>query len=74
MCVYNRHVKKPVPVYIDYTLGEYMHKKRLIGRSFFRTQVLRVGVRIRKPRQEFKGNALKLFFYVVLRQNGALIK
>ena len=35
MCVYKRHIKKPVSIDHDYTLGEYMQQKNLAGRSFF---------------------------------------
>ena len=58
-------------------LGMYMHtcsKKKLTVRSFFQNSGLKfAGSGARKPQWEFEGSALKQFFHVVLRLNGALI-
>ena len=46
-----------------------MQQKRLAGRSFFSKLGL-AGSGARKPRREFEGSALELFFDVVLKFNG----
>ena len=53
-------------------LGKYMQQKK-VGWEVIFSELWFAGSRARKPQREFEGSALKLFFHVFLRHNGALI-
>ena len=53
-------------------LRKYMQQKK-VGLEIIFSEIGFAGSRMRKPWWEFKGSALKSFFYFVLRLNGALI-
>ena len=54
--------------------GEYMQQKKVSwGVDVIFSEHRFAGPRARKPRREFEGSALEMFFHVVLRLNGALI-
>ena len=54
------------------TAVKYMQQKK-VGWEVIFSELRFAGSRARKPRQEFKGNALELFFHVVSRLDWALI-
>ena len=73
MCVYIRNIKKPVQLYYNYTLGEYVQQKK-VGWEVIFSELGFAGMSgACKPQWEFKGSALEPFFHVFLRLNGASI-
>ena len=70
ICVYIRHIKSRCKFIT--LLGDYTQQKQVGWEVIFSEHGF-AGSGARKPWWEFEGSALKPFFHVVLRLNGALI-